>query len=130
MKRFILTAITIALLIAISNAFVPESKAQNQAKETAVVELTDRTRLLEMVLQGKYLFEHDDNRMARGEPCMHVYGYANGKATEIVLAFHCKPVERARAKHLVLNVAITSTPDLFELKEIQFAGSAKGHAIP
>ncbi len=130
MKRLLLAAMTTALLIAISNAFLLEVKAQSQVKETAVVELTDRTKLLEVVLKGKYLFEHDGERMARGEPCMHVYNYANGKAGDLVIAFHCKPVERPKAKQLVVNVAMTNTPDLFQLTEIQFAGTVKGHLVP
>ena len=109
---------------------MPNSHAQSKAKETAVVELTDKTQLLEAVLQGKYLFDHDDERMARGEPCMHVYNYANGKAGDLVIAFHCKPVERPKAKQLILNVAMTRTPDLFQLMEIQFAGTTKGHLVP
>jgi hypothetical protein len=130
MKRLLLAAISATLLLAISNAFAPETGARSNPKETAVVELTDRTQLLEAVLQGKYLFEHDDERMARGEPCMHVYNYANGKAGDLVIAFHCKPVERPKAKQLVLNVAMTRTPDLFQLVEIQFAGATKGHLVP
>ena len=130
MKRLLLAAMTTALLIAISNAFAPETSAQSKTKETAVVEITDKTQLLEAVLLGKYLFEHDDERMARGEPCMHVYNYANGKAGDLVIAFHCKPVERPKAKQLVVNVAMTKTPDLFQLTEIQFAGTVKGHLVP
>ena len=130
MKRLLLAAITTALLLAISNTFAQQTSAQGKAKETAVVELTDRTQLLEAVLQGKYLFEHDDERMARGEPCMHVYNYANGKAGDLVIAFHGKPVERPKAKQLVVNVAMTKTPDLFQLTEIQFAGTVKGHLVP
>jgi len=131
MKRLLLAAMTTALLVAIGNAFAPNSRAQSsKAKETAVVELTDKTQLLEAVLQGKYLFEHDDERMARGEPCMHVYNYANGKAGDLVIAFHCKPVERPKAKQLILSVAMTRTPDLFQLTEIQFAGTTKGHLVP
>ena len=130
MKRLLLATITTALLLAISNTFAQQTSAQGKAKETAVVELTDRTQLLEAVLQGKYLFEHDDERMARGEPCMHVYNYANSKAGDLVIAFHCKPVERPKAKQLVVNVAMTKTPDLFQLTEIQIAGTVKGHLVP
>jgi uncharacterized cupredoxin-like copper-binding protein len=130
MKRLLLAALMTVLLVAISNALAQATGAQSKTKETAVVELVDRTQLLEAVLQGKYLFEHDDERMARGEPCMHIYNYANGKQGDLVIAFHCKPVERPKAKQLVVNVAMTKTPDLFQLTEIQFAGATKGHLVP
>jgi uncharacterized cupredoxin-like copper-binding protein len=130
MKRLLLAALMTVLLVAISNALAQATGAQSKTKETAVVELVDRTQLLEAVLQGKYLFEHDDERMARGEPCMHIYNYANGKQGDLVIAFHCKPVERPKAKQLVVNVAMTKTPDLFHLTEIQFAGATKGHLVP
>jgi hypothetical protein len=99
-------------------------------KEHAVVELTDKTKLGGEILLGKYYFEHDDGRMARGEPCMYVYSYEGAKPGKLVVSFHCTPVERPKARAVIVSVSMTNSPDLYLLTEIQFAGSTKGHAVP
>jgi hypothetical protein len=131
MKRFILTAIIFTALIAVGNHMAQSSYALPMEKETAVIDLADKTQVLDKVLpQGKYLFEHDDARMSRGEPCMVIYTYVDGKAGELAASFHCKPVERKPTKIPVVSVAMTKTPDVFKLIEVQFAGSSKGHLVP
>jgi hypothetical protein len=130
MRRFIFTAIILAAIIATANEFAQNSFALPPEKETAVIDLEDKTQVLDKVLQGKYLFEHDDARMARKEPCMYIYTYVDGKAGELAASFHCVPVERKPAKMAVVNVAMTKTPGVFKLTEVQFAGSSKGHLVP
>ncbi|MCI0487589.1 MAG: hypothetical protein L0229_13440 [Blastocatellia bacterium] len=129
MKRYILAGIALGTLVSVGNALATRGETSSD-KERAVVEFADKTILLDVVLQGKYLFEHDDGRMARGEACMYVYKYEAGKAGELVVSFHCKPVERQAARITVTSIAATRDPDVFELKEIQFAGSNKGHFVP
>jgi uncharacterized cupredoxin-like copper-binding protein len=131
MRRFILTAIIFTALVAVGNQLAQKSFALALEKETAVVDLTDKTQVLDKVLpQGKYLFEHDDARMSRGEACMFIYTYKDGKAGELAASFHCIPVDRKPVKLLVVSVAMTKTPDVFRLTEIQFAGESKGHLVP
>ena len=125
--KYLVAAAFVLILVAGAMAQGP---TEARSRQTAIVEFTDKHKLADVVLQGKYLFEHDDSRMARGEACMFVYTLVGGKADKVVVSFHCKPVERAKVKAVVTSVAMTSTPDLFELKEIQFAGSTKGHIVP
>ncbi|HSE96752.1 MAG TPA: hypothetical protein VLD57_00690 [Blastocatellia bacterium] len=130
MRRLVLTFIVSFALIAITNLFAQQSFALPPEKETAIVDLSDKTLILDKVLQGKYLFEHDDDRMARGEACMYIYAFADGKAGELVASFHCIPVERKPVKTFVMSVATSKTPDVYKLTEVQFAGSPKGHIVP
>jgi hypothetical protein len=127
--KSLITAVFIFTLVLVGNG-IAQSPPPESKKETVVVEFTDKTKLADVILQGTYVFEHDDSRMARGEACMYVYGYVNGKADKLVVSFHCKPVERVIAKELVMNVEMTRAPDVFALKEIQFAGTTKGHIVP
>lgn len=129
MKRYVLTVMIMSAAIMIGNALAAKGETPS-GKEKAVVEFADKTLVLGALLQGKYLFEHDDDRMARGEACMYVYKYEAGKAGDLVVSFHCQPAERREAKATVTSIALTRDPDVFELKEIQFAGSSKGHIIP
>src|SRR5262245_30471098 len=125
MKRIILSFI-ICLPI-LSGSMIAQQNPES--KQGAVVKFTDKTRLGAVTLLGTYYFEHDDSRMARGEPCMYVYNYEGGKTGQLITSFHCTPVERPRAKQVVTTEAMTETPDVFQLKEIQFAGSMKGHLV-
>jgi hypothetical protein len=99
-------------------------------KQDAVVEFSDKTKLGGEILLGKYYFEHDDSRMARGEPCMYVYSYEGGTPGKLVVSFHCTPVERPKARDLIVSLAMTDSPGVLLLREIQFKGSTKGHLVP
>jgi hypothetical protein len=128
MKRIsLLLIISLPMLLGFS---IAQHNADSAKKEEAVVDFTDKTKVGKETLLGKYYFEHDDSRMARGEPCMYVYSYEGVKPGKLIVSFHCTPVERPRAKEVVLNVAMTSSRELYMLMEIQFAGSTKGHLVP
>jgi hypothetical protein len=128
MKRTILLLlISVPMLLGFAPA---QSAADSTKKEEAVVDFTDKTKVGKETLLGKYLFEHDDSRMARGEPCMYVYSYEGGKQGKLIVSFHCTPAERPRAREVILNVGMTSSSDLYLLLEIQFAGTTKGHIVP
>ena len=130
MKQIIVTVFIFSALAVSAIGLTPKRPAQAQGKEIAVVEFADKTKLQDKILQGAYIFEHDDERMAKGEPCMYIYTSNKGKPGDKVASFHCQPVERALAKQVVISVAMTENPEVWELKEIQFPGTTKGHLVP
>jgi len=120
------------------NAAVPAwlATVAQSRKTTAVVEIPDKTRLLKAELLGKYIFVHDDEKMASGEPCFYVYRYSEDitgqpeiKPENLVVSFHCQPVERPKVNQPVLTYGVVRN-GLFELREIQFACSFEGHRVP
>jgi hypothetical protein len=128
MKRInLLLIIILPMLLGFTLA---QRHTDSAAKQEGVVEFTDKTKLAGEILLGEYYFEHDDSRMARGEPCMYVYSYEGGKPGKLMVSFHCKAVQRPKARDVIVTLAMTSSPDLFLLKEIQFKGSTKGHLVP
>ena len=127
MKRAIPLLIASLMLVGVALA---QRHADSATRQDAVVEFTDKTKLGGEILLGKYYFEHDDSRMARGEACMYVYAYDGDKAGKLVVSFHCTPVERPKVRETVVSLAMTSSPGVFLLQEIQFAGSTKGHVVP
>jgi hypothetical protein len=127
MKRVILLLVSLPMLLGFTLA---QHHTDSATKQDAVVEFTDKTKLGGEILLGEYYFEHDDSRMASGKPCMYVYSYEDGQPGKLIVSFHCTPVERPKAREVVLSLAMTSSPDLFLLMEIQFAGSTKGHLLP
>jgi hypothetical protein len=79
------------------------------------------------ILLGHYVIEHDNDRMARGEPCTHIYAY-DDRDTPVV-TFHCTHLERDRAHQP--TVALATMPDGFQkLTEFQFAGESAAHGYP
>ena len=130
MKRLILA---IPLLLA-SLAFINAPAAgmtDNPQREEAVVEFTELVKLQGVLLRGQYLILHDDAKMQAGEPCLYVYTMKAGKRDQLVIALHCEPVEREKAKQFtVLLTPRNSVYTVREVREIQFAGFAKAHRIP
>ena len=128
MRRIILLLIiSLPLLFGFT---VAQRSTDPATKQDAVVDLTDKTKVGGEILLGKFYFEHDDSRMARGEPCMYIYSYEGGKQGRLVVSFHCTPVDRPKARDVILSLAMSDNPDVFLLKEIQFKGSTKGHLVP
>jgi hypothetical protein len=105
-------------------------------KEIAVVNIPDKTKLLKATLLGKYIFVHDSSKMAKDAPCFYVYEYSEDpsgkpevKPEKVVVSFHCLPIEKSKPDQIVLTYGMLA-PDLFELREIQFAGSTEAHRVP
>ena len=78
------------------------------------------------VLLGHYVIEHDNDRMARGEPCTHIYAFDDRQKP--VVKFHCTHLERNRVRE---NIAVLETRgDMQYMTEFQFAGETAAHGVP
>ena len=100
------------------------------ALKWAIVNLKDTTVIAGAFVSGPVVFVHDDERMARGEPCTSVHRFdpKNGAGEEIV-AFHCKP-RWTRAPERFTS-AVTTQPDGPRvMTEYQFAGDEEAHGVP
>ena len=73
------------------------------------------------------MIEHDNDRMARGEPCTHIYAYND--QTNPVVAFHCTHLERDRAGQNTV-VLHRRRRHMQLLQEFQFAGETAAHGVP
>jgi len=80
------------------------------------------------ILQGRYVIEHDNDRMARGEPCTHIYAYDNQRLP--VVAFHCTHLERGRAGENIAVLVSVGDGTIQKLTEFQFAGETAAHGVP
>lgn len=100
------------------------------AVKWAVVNLTDTTSIAGAFVSGPVMFEHDDARMARGEPCTRVLRFEPGTGpTEEIVAFHCKP--RWGKAPTRFTAATDRKPDGVRiLTEYQFAGDEEAHGVP
>ena len=123
----VITAVVIALgmVVGVSGADI------RPTKEYAKVKFLDPVRILDNVLMGEYLIEHDTDRMARGGPCTYIYKFSD--RTKPVVTFHCRHLNRAKSSRATVTVrrAYDMSPTRgFIMTEFQFAGSADGHGVP
>src|SRR5262249_52693648 len=76
MKRFLMMTLVCVITAVFVSAVALLVPAAPPAKQMAVVDITDKTKLLKAELLGKYIFIHDDEKLARGEPCFYVYRFS------------------------------------------------------
>ena len=131
MKRSI-ALLTLLLLLVITLA-VPVALGEGKAprKEQALVEFPESVKLMGVFLKGEYLVVHDEERMARGEPCTYVYSGKVENQSKLVTSFHCLHVDRDKVDRFTVTLdPRRSAYDVLEVREIQFANSTDGHRVP
>jgi hypothetical protein len=81
---------------------------------------------------GPVVFEHDDARMARGEPCTTVYTYdrKTKRPGNVIVEFMCLPQERPLTANFAATCTRESPAGPERLAEYQFAGDREGHGVP
>lgn len=97
------------------------------ARQSTVVWFNQPVRIGNNILQGRYVIEHDNDRMAAGGPCTYIYKFEDQKTP--VVAFHCVHLERDGVDKP--TVVLSTGPDGFKrLVEFQFPGDTGGHGMP
>jgi hypothetical protein len=122
-KFFIGAAVMMGFLAASTLDAVP-------TRRSAVVRFLRPTIVAGSFVIGTVVIEHDDAKMARGEPCTTVYHYkSENERGEPIVSFMCMPRERPLATQFEATVVGTvSWPD--RLTEYQIAGEREGHGVP
>jgi hypothetical protein len=126
MRRFILF---VALLSAVVFCAFPSQSSAFGPKQKATVRIVEPTLLQGIVLQGEYLFVHDDLAMQRGEACTYVYKGNAEVRDRLVTSFHCIPEQRKKASHFVVRTAQDKAGAVV-LREYQFSGDTEAHLVP
>ncbi len=118
---------TIASAIDMLLSFDPQLNPLPPARQETEVFFQRPTLVGHTILQGRYIIQHDNDRMARGEPCTHIYSKQD--LTKPVATFHCVHIDRDRAGQNVVVLATTSD-GWHKLTEFQFAGETAAHGFP
>ena len=98
------------------------------AVEAFYVRFRDPVRVGDRILLGRYIIEHDNRRMARGEPCTYIYDASDPRLP--VVAFRCKHLARPAPSTDTVFLHRSSTYPLQELQAFQFAGESASHGVP
>ena len=118
----------VAFVIAATLTSTVPAPDQAEGRRTARITFEHPTWVADTLLVGTYVIDHDDHRMARGEPCTILY--RPGTRDEVVVSFHCLPRERGIARSFVSRTRADPTADIDTLTEYQFAGEAEAHGVP
>ena len=123
MKIFVGAALLMGVFAASTLDAVP-------VRRTAIVRFLKPTVIAGAFVIGTVVFEHDDAKMANGEPCTTVYRYkSKNQLGEVLVSFMCVPKARPLATKFEATVRATpSWPDY--LLEYQIAGEREGHGVP
>jgi hypothetical protein len=108
---------------------IPRVPEPRPVRESLVVWFMKPVKIGDRVLMGKYIIEHDNARMARGEPCTYIYAADDRRLP--VVAFHCKHVDRPRGERASVTVRpFGEANGMGTLREFQFAGELGAHGVP
>lgn len=123
MKIFVGAALLMGVFAAATLDAVP-------VRRIAVVRFLNPTVVAGAFVMGTVVFEHDDEKMANGQPCTTVYRYkSKGVLGEPIVSFMCTPKDRPLATKFEATVISTpSWPD--HLLEYQITGEREGHGVP
>jgi hypothetical protein len=81
------------------------------------------------ILMGQYVIEHDNERMARGHPCTHIYAATDHRLP--VVAFSCRHLTRTMVDQPTVIVrSLGEANGMTALVAFQFAGEAEAHGVP
>ena len=120
------------LVLLLGAGAVTTSAGSAPKRQSAVIYLNEPTLIGSTIVQGPVLFVHDEERMARGEPCTTIRLFEPGNGpTESLVSFHCIPTRRPTARAFTIRTQ-PNTADGFGcvLTEYQFAGDSEGHGVP
>jgi hypothetical protein len=102
------------------------------ARQWAVVYLHEPTLIGSTIVQGPVIFTHDEEKMARGEPCTTVQLFEPGLGpAEPIASFHCTPIRRPPVSIFTIRTRPNTQDGIgCVLTEYQFAGDSEGHGVP
>ena len=99
--------------------------------QSAIVSFEHPTWVTNQLLVGTYVIVHDEDKMARGEPCTTIYRVGSSRnPLEEVVSFHCIPRKRLMVSSFTTTVNSNPVLGTDTLTEYQFAGESQGHGVP
>jgi len=99
-------------------------------RQWAIVKFSDPVVVRGQILMGSYLVVHDDDRMAKGEPCTSIYAFDPARGPQaLAVEFMCKPEKREVCDKTTFSLLRTDDGPS-RVTEYQFAGDTEVHGVP
>jgi len=128
MKSFFLFVALICAVVLTSTSSAND-KSPMTRKQKATTQFNQPVVVQGVTLKGEYLFVHDDAAMARGEACTRIYKGNAEIANNLVVEFHCVPIQRTKANYFLART-VRRADGIIELNEFQFKGDTEAHGTP
>ena len=128
MKSLLLFLTLLCAVVLTSTSFA-DNKSPAARKQRATAQFNQPVVVQGVTLKGEYLFVHDEVVMARGEACTRIYKGNAEIASNLVVEFHCVPIQHDVAKYFVVRTQ-QRADGLIEVTEFQFKGDTEAHAVP
>jgi hypothetical protein len=128
MKSLLLFVTLVCAVVLTSTSFAID-KSPAARKQRATAQFNQPVVVQGVTLKGEYLFVHDDAAMERGEACTRIYKGSAETASNLVVEFHCVPMQRARTNYFIVRTNQRSD-GVIELNEYQFKGDTEAHGTP
>ena len=126
--------VVVSLLLCVLGAGATAATRRGPAAERqwAVVYLQEPTLIGSTIVQGPVIFSHDEEKMARGEPCTAVQLFEPGFGpAEPIASFHCTPIRRPAVRRFTIRTRPNTRDGIgCVLTEYQFAGDSESHGVP
>ncbi len=117
----------IAVLMGMDRTPAAQDMIPTPVRQTLVVNFRNPVQIGDRILMGRYVIEHDNDRMAHGRPCTHIYDINNRQVP--IVSFYC--VHLTRPTVASATVTLNARPDLpAKLTEFQFGGDTAAHGVP
>lgn len=101
-----------------------------RTRQWSIANFVDTVMVNRTLVSGQVLIVHDDEKMARGEPCTTFYRFEPGVGPkEALVSFHCKPRRADKASNTTLTTS-TSELGIKRLVEYQIGGESEAHGVP
>jgi hypothetical protein len=98
-------------------------------RQTMTVWFHKPVKIGDRILLGKYIIEHDNERMSRGWPCTYIYAASDPRLP--VVAFRCTHLTRPMTDRPTLIVrSMGEANGMSEMLAFQFGGETAAHGVP
>ena len=127
--KSLLLFVTLICAVVLTSTSSANNKSPATGKQRATAQFTQPVVVQGVTLKGEYLFVHDDAAMARGEACTRIYKGSAEIASNLVVEFHCVPIQRAKTNFFIVRTKQLAD-GVAELNEYQFKGDTEAHGTP
>ena len=130
MRTRLLVAFLLVVVVFASGG-VASNGSHASARQWTVVNFVDPVMVRDHLLMGPYLVVHDDERMAKGEPCTSIYRFDPARGPQgLEVEFVCFPEQREICSRTTFSVRRSPDLGINVVTEYQFAGDPEVHGVP
>jgi len=127
--KSLLLFVTLVCAVVLTSTSLANDKTPAARKQRATAQFNQPVVVQGVTLNGEYLFVHDDAAMARGEACTRIYKGNAEIASNLVVEFHCVPIQRTKTNYFIVRTK-QREDGIIELDEFQFKGDTEAHGTP